>query len=70
MADLASDSNPDDIDYMHPEGKPQKVASDAQTDAKPSWQELRIAMEEADGHYMPSRDPYLQELKEPEDSHE
>jgi hypothetical protein len=63
MAELVSDSDLDDIDYMHPNGKPQTVASDTEIDARPSWQDLRIAMQEADGHYVPRRDPYLEEIK-------
>jgi hypothetical protein len=59
MREFDFENESEDIDYLHPEGKPQKEEPAATDDGKPSWRQLRIAIEEADGHYMPKPDPYL-----------
>jgi hypothetical protein len=56
----AETNNENDIDYLHPEGKPVTGSKPPATeDARPSLHDMRQAIDEADGHYMPRRDPYL-----------
>jgi hypothetical protein len=61
MRDFNIENESEDIDYLHPQGKPEKEESAETGDGKPSWRQLRIALDEADGHYMPKADPYLDE---------
>ena len=50
----------DEIDYLHPDGKPDSSKTPVdKEDAKPSTRNMRKALEEADGHYKPRKDPYL-----------
>jgi hypothetical protein len=54
------------LDYLHPDGKPLKDPVDDTEEAKPTWHNLRIAIDEADGHYMPRKDPYLSPEEQPD----
>lgn len=54
----------DNIDYMHPDGKPKDGSSPAEAeplseDAKPSAKELDLAQHEADGHSIYKPDSFL-----------
>jgi hypothetical protein len=54
----------DELDYMHPEGKPEETTSQHVTDgpdAKPDVREERYALLDADGHSLKKRDPFLGE---------
>jgi hypothetical protein len=67
MREFNVENESDDIDYLHPQGKPdQEKAPEDTGDGKPSWRQLRIALDEADGHYMKKPDPYFDEQKETE----
>lgn len=61
MSEQQGDAFDPDIDYLHPDGKPltESVSVGDKDDAKPSERNLRKAIEEADGHYMPKDDPFL-----------
>jgi hypothetical protein len=59
MREFNSENESDDIDYLHPQGKPEREKAPEADDGKPSWRQLRIALDEADGHYMKKPDPYL-----------
>lgn len=56
------DDDDDDIDYMHPEGKLEETKGQEITEgesAKPDWKSEKYALQEADGHSMKKRDPFL-----------
>lgn len=59
----------EDIDYMHPDGKPEEMQNVEETsgaEAKVDAKHEHYALQEADGHSMKKPDPFLH----PEDTEE
>jgi hypothetical protein len=54
----------DELDYMHPEGKPEERTIEDVTeraDAQPDLRDQRYALLDADGHSLKKRDTFLGE---------
>lgn len=61
---MADFEDMDDVDYMHPFGKPNDGKNEPELegeDAKPDAKRMKYALEEADGHSIHKPDPFLDE---------
>ena len=58
---MDEDLDTNDIDYLHPHGKPAKQTKPAKqaNDGKPDYKSLERAIQDADGHSIYKADPFL-----------